>query len=210
MLTAGEGGSPERGSEAEDGGPRFGPYGEEQFREAYRRHLPQVYGYIRHLVHNEDDAWELVSRTFHKALPYFTGYRLRPLRVKPLLFRIATNEVNRHRRRQRRRPESSLDEMLAEGRDPPEDGPSPAERAVSGEETGRLHAALARLEPAIRHVVILHYWFDLTCQEIAAEIGRPDGTVKAWLARGRAQLRRLLAEEGPGAGNDGGSPRSAR
>jgi RNA polymerase sigma-70 factor (ECF subfamily) len=172
--------------------------------------LPQVYGYIRHLVHNEDDAWDLVSQTFHKALPYFTGFRLRPLRVKPLLFRIATNEVNRHRRRRQRRPESSLDDLVDRGGDPPEGGLSPHDQAASGQENGRLHAALARLEPEIRHVVILHYWYDLTCQEIAAEVGRPDGTVKAWLARGRARLRQLLDEEGRGAERAGDLPRSAR
>lgn len=210
MSAAGDGGSPERGPGDGDGGPRFGPYSEEQFREAYRRLLPGIYGYIRHLVHSDDDAWDLVSLTFFKALPYFTGFRLRPLWIKPLLFKIATNEVRKHRRRRRRQPESSLDDMVGRGIDPPEDKPSPLDRTESGQENRRLHAALTRLEPEVRQVVILHYWYDMTCQEIAEEVGRPDGTIKAWLARGRAQLRRLLAEAGPGAGSEDGGPRSVR
>lgn len=86
----------------------------------------------------------------------------------------------------------------------------PLDRTESGQENRRLHAALARLEPEVRQVVILHYWHDRTCREIAEEVGRPDGTIKAWLARGRAQLRRLLAEEGPGVGSEDGGPRSVR
>lgn len=195
MSAAGDDGWPERGPGDGDGGPRFGPYSEEQFREAYRRQLPGVYGYIRHLVHSDDDAWDLTSLTFFKVLPYFTGFRLRPLRVKPLLFKVATNEVRKYRRRKLRRPESSLDDLVDKGGDPSEDGPSPCDQAAWGQENGRLHAALAQLDLEIRRVVILHYWFDRTCQEIAEEVGRPDGTVKAWLARGRAQLRRLLDEQ---------------
>jgi RNA polymerase sigma-70 factor (ECF subfamily) len=45
----------------------------------------------------------------------------------------------------------------------------------------------------------MHHLADLSVREIAAEIGVPEGTVKARLSRGRAALKTLL-EDGPGRG----------
>ncbi|GIF78512.1 hypothetical protein Asi02nite_80300 [Asanoa siamensis] len=40
----------------------------------------------------------------------------------------------------------------------------------------------------LRRALALHYLYDLSIEEIAAETGAPTGTVKSWLARGRERL----------------------
>lgn len=58
--------------------------------------------------------------------------------------------------------------------------------------------AVRQLPMDERVVVVLHHLVGLTVSEIAAEIGRPSGTVKAQLVRGRQRLAdslRLPAEE---------------
>jgi RNA polymerase sigma-70 factor (ECF subfamily) len=47
-----------------------------------------------------------------------------------------------------------------------------------------------------REALALHYLFDLTVEQVAAELRRPAGTVKAQLSRGRARLAELLETEG--------------
>ena len=55
-------------------------------------------------------------------------------------------------------------------------------------------AALDRLRPAFREIVILSVVGELSYKEIAAALGRPVGTVMSGMARARRALREQLAE----------------
>jgi RNA polymerase sigma-70 factor (ECF subfamily) len=52
--------------------------------------------------------------------------------------------------------------------------------------------AIAALKPAQRQAIVLHYLLDMSVEDIARETGRPTGSVKTNLARGRAALADLL------------------
>jgi RNA polymerase sigma-70 factor (ECF subfamily) len=52
--------------------------------------------------------------------------------------------------------------------------------------------ALAALPAAQRQAIVLHYLVDMSVAQIAAETGRPVGTIKTNLARGRTALAALL------------------
>ena len=58
-----------------------------------------------------------------------------------------------------------------------------------------LAGALATLPAQHRRVVILHHLADLSVRDIADQVGVPEGTVKAWLHRGRAALAARLTEK---------------
>ncbi len=55
--------------------------------------------------------------------------------------------------------------------------------------------AVSALGHAKRVVVVLHYWLDLSVEEIAGMLGLPVGTVASRLSRALAELREVLAEE---------------
>lgn len=57
-----------------------------------------------------------------------------------------------------------------------------------------LVAALQRLDPTSREVVVLHHLADLSVEEIAHQLDMAEGTVKSRLSRGRARLSELLAD----------------
>jgi RNA polymerase sigma-70 factor (ECF subfamily) len=60
-----------------------------------------------------------------------------------------------------------------------------------------LVAALRQLPEPQRRVLVLHHVCDLPVHEVAAEVGAPEGTVKARLSRGRAALRTVLGDDAP-------------
>lgn len=97
------------------------------------------------------------------------------------LARIVTNRAIDLLRRERR--EAPLEEA--------------AEVAVEwagNEDDAALRRAVAALEPERRLAVVLRYWLDMTPAEIAELSDTPVGTVHSRLARGLADLRRVLVE----------------
>jgi RNA polymerase sigma-70 factor, ECF subfamily len=63
--------------------------------------------------------------------------------------------------------------------------------------TVALVAGLRRLPERQRVVLVLHYLADLPVDQIAADLGCPVGSVKAWLSRGRAALAAVMNESAP-------------
>lgn len=67
-----------------------------------------------------------------------------------------------------------------------------------GPDTVALVAGLRTLPERQRLVLVLHYLGDCTIEQIAAELGCPAGSVKGWLARGRAALAAAMrADDDP-------------
>lgn len=80
--------------------------------------------------------------------------------------------------------------------DPPELPASTADPAVDlvVDRTVDLQAALARLSPGQRAVLVLRYWEGLDVAETAAALGCSPGTVKSQTSYAITALRRLLPE----------------
>ncbi|MEV8517538.1 SigE family RNA polymerase sigma factor [Dactylosporangium sp. NPDC051484] len=71
-------------------------------------------------------------------------------------------------------------------------GPDHADQV---DERLRIRAALARMAPGQRAVLVLRYYEGLSVEETAEVLGRQPGTVKSQTARGLAALRALLGAE---------------
>ena len=56
-------------------------------------------------------------------------------------------------------------------------------------------AALRQLPQAQRQALVLHHIADLSVHAVAAEVGVPEGTIKARLSRGRSALATLLSDQ---------------
>jgi RNA polymerase sigma-70 factor (ECF subfamily) len=117
----------------------------------------------------------------YRALPRFrTGAPWRPW-----ILRIVANEARNRRRAAGRRAHlvtrAAQAEALVEA--PPPEG---------GFSDGPLAAALARLEPAQREIVVLRHLLDLPEAECAAVLGCRKGTVKSRLSRAMERLRAEL------------------
>jgi RNA polymerase sigma-70 factor (sigma-E family) len=90
--------------------------------------------------------------------------------------------INEHRNRFRRH---KVAERLTDA--PPESGGADATRQY--DDRSALIAALQRLGPRQRAVIVLRYWLGLTEAEAAAELNCLVGTVKSQASRALASLR---------------------
>ncbi len=52
-----------------------------------------------------------------------------------------------------------------------------------------LMACLKLIKPKYRDVIMLKYLEDISVQDIAKAINKPEGTIKTWINRGLKQLR---------------------
>jgi RNA polymerase sigma-70 factor (ECF subfamily) len=75
-----------------------------QFEPLYTRYYKQIASFIYHRLESKDEAFELTSQVFYKALENLPKYKVLGLPFSAWLFRIASNELNlffRNNKRQR-------------------------------------------------------------------------------------------------------------
>jgi RNA polymerase sigma factor (sigma-70 family) len=134
-----------------------------------------------------DEAEDAVQEAFVKAHRSLWRFRAgAPLR--PWLLRIVANEARNRRRSAGRREHLVL--RAAEAA--PVIAPSAEVAVLDRARTSALTAALGRLEPAQREVVVLRHVLDLSEAETAAALHCRPGTVKSRLSRALDRLREEL------------------
>lgn len=153
----------------------------------------RIYNYVLRLVRNREDALDLTQDVFMKA--YQNMNKLDDVeRFGPWLFRIAHNETFSLLRRHR--PDRvELNEAIAE--DP---GSSPFEsgggRLLPLELSVAVTAALTRLKPEQREVVMLKVFEGFKFEEIAEILETPVSTIKSRLYTAFDLLKDVLAPAG--------------
>ncbi len=156
---------------------------EREFDEFYAASFRRLTNQVFAMIGNRDEAQECVQEAFVRAWAHRRSLARADhpeAWVRTTAYRLA---VSRWRRTTRGRRQS--DRAVA----PPMSAPPLDESHVA------LVAALKRLPEAQRRALVLHHIADLPVHQVAAEVGVPEGTIKARLSRGRAALAVLLADE---------------
>jgi RNA polymerase sigma-70 factor, ECF subfamily len=148
--------------------------------------------YLLHLTGNRAVAEDLFQEVWVRVLEKGHLYDGRN-KFSTWLMSIAHNVAIDHLRR---RNPASLDEMQdpEDGApfEPPDDRPSPLEQATAHQQQDILQAALDRVAPLFREVLVLRFQEQMKLEEIAKLIHIPVATVKTRLYRGVQALRPLL------------------
>jgi RNA polymerase sigma-70 factor (ECF subfamily) len=177
---------------------------EDAYRDLLKRYERPVWSLIVRMVRDPAIAEELAQEVFLKAFQALASYD--PERkFSSWIFRIAHNASIDHLRR--REPQtvpleggaddpSSLVQRLADSATP-----SPEERTRRRDLGTALDAAIARLRPAYREVILLRFAQGLAYEEICEITGLPLGTVKTFLHRARKDLAELMGGAGWGPGD---------
>jgi RNA polymerase sigma-70 factor, ECF subfamily len=167
------------------------------FAELYTRYVTKIYNYVYYRTGNHDDAEDLTSRVFFRALGHIGSYTDRGVPFSAWLYRIAHNLVANWHRDRGRRSVVPLDDGLltSEGERAPE------AMAESQEEAERLLASIRALPADRQQLLILKYVERLSNAEIGAIMNRTEGAVKSLYHRTLLTLRGHLESDG-----DGSSP----
>ena len=157
------------------------------FTTLFERYRQPVWGFFRRRVKDPASAEDLTQGVFTALLEAAPRYEPRA-GFRSYLFGIAFNVLQSERRRVASRGAVPLEQ----------DVPGPA--GATREDQLWVRAALERLDPDDREVVMLREYEGLSYQEIADVRGLPLNTVRTRLFRARLALRTLLIAEPAAAG----------
>ena len=166
---------------------------EREFDDFYNASFARITGQVYAMIGSRDEAEECVQEAFVRAWAHrrkLDRAEYPEAWVRTTAYRLA---VSRWRR-------------VARGRRPQDRAVGAAtETAPPSETRVALVAALRQLPEAQRQALVLHHIADLPVHAVAAEVGVPEGTIKARLSRGRAALAALLSDDTNGGLQEGAS-----
>ncbi len=158
----------------------------------YDRHYDAIRDYIYHSTFDRAVTDDLTSNVFLAAFRHLRRFAWQRIPFRAWLYRIASNEVRMHYRRQKR---AAAARRRYNGTGS-EAAPPASDRPAAGEELRMLYEALRLLKAKYRTVIVLRYFEDKAIAEISTITGRRPGTVKSQLHRGLAQLQDILIRRG--------------
>jgi len=154
--------------------------------ELYDRYQHIVYRTALAIVGDEYAASDLLQDVFLRVNRF--SMRIDPERpLEPWLYRVTTNLTYTWLKRRKRwllRPIEEMAEWLTSGKNN-----SPSYHLEKDEEWQNISKAVATLSLRHRVVIVLHYFNDLSLQEISEILEIPVGTVKSRLHYGRQALK---------------------
>lgn len=162
----------------------------ELVRLLYDEHAGPVYAFCLRWTGDAQRAEDVVQEVFLRAWQNLSRVDLQTRPVRPWLLAVARNLLTDLHRAQQSRPQLVDDSALAQVPAPDE-----LDRAV---ESWQVAAALQRLSPEHREVLVHTHWMGRSVAETAAVLGLPPGTVKSRTYYALRALRLALEETGVG------------
>ncbi|MEV4888080.1 RNA polymerase sigma factor [Nonomuraea sp. NPDC055795] len=164
----------------------------EAFADLFTRHAPALRRYVARRL-GPSLADDIVSDTFLTAFRRRGRYDLSHPDARPWLYGIAARLVSRHRRVEirfyRALVRSGVDEIAEPYAERVDDW-------VAAQQAG-LAAALMKLSPGDREVLLLVAWADMSYEDVARALDIPLGTVRSRLHRARTRTRQALGGSNP-------------
>lgn len=173
----------------------------EAFTEIYDKYVDAIYRFVFFKVSSRQDAEDLTSQVFSKALEYCLKKDSKVSSLKAFLYCIARNTVTDFYR-QKQRSEVSLNEEIKS--DPEADVMWSSDqdmetRVGDSLEMRRVREALDLLKEEYRDVIILHYLDELSVREISDVMGKSGGAVRVLLHRAMKSLQGVMSRQENGA-----------
>ena len=152
--------------------------------EAFERHYGSVYRFVRRRSPGRDEAEDLTQEVFAAAVAALGEARVESPPPLSWLYTVAQRRLVDAARRGRLAPVSTAEEPAVE------------DAGYGWEVAEALAGAVAALPEFQRQVVVAKLWEGRRLSEIAERLGTTEAACKMRLARGLAQLRDHLKQEG--------------
>ena len=149
---------------------------------------PLLY-YATKLTGNEQTAHEVLQDVWVRVFRGIRGLK-NPAALRPWLYRIThgltVDRIRQHVSRERAE-EAHVNELQEAG-----------DISFTRDDVAAIHEALNDLEPKHREVLVLYFLEDFSLAEIAAVVGRSEGTVKSRIYYAKRRMKEILAGGGYG------------
>lgn len=162
----------------------------EAFSELYEFYMPLIYGYLLRRTGKAEVAEDLTAVTFEKALRHLEKFQWKKVSFSAWLYRIATNTLVDHYRREGRHRETSLHDLEGVLRSPVGAGEEETERVAL------LMDLVHRLPQSYQHILALKFYEGLSHDEMCEVLDLSKKTLTMKLYRSLKALRKLAAESG--------------
>ncbi|SHO64712.1 sigma-70 family RNA polymerase sigma factor [Algoriphagus zhangzhouensis] len=174
---------------------------DEKDQQAYatlmKRYKKAVYFMILKMIRDADDAEDLTMEAFAKAFKNLHRFK-KDYTFSTWLFRIATNNTIDFIRKKKLKT-MSLNNTLSDDSgnsvniDVEDDDNNPQDEFIKSQRIEMVRIFVDKLPAKYRKLVQLRYFDELSYEEIAQELDKPLGTVKAQLHRSRELLYEIAA-----------------
>lgn len=157
-----------------------------------KRYKKAVYFMILKMIRDADDAEDLTMEAFAKAFKNLHKFK-KDYTFSTWLFRIATNNTIDFIRKKKLKTMSLNTTMSDDGGNPvnidvEDDDNNPQDEYIRSQRIEMVRIFVDKLPAKYRKLVQLRYFDELSYEEIAQELEKPLGTVKAQLHRSRELL----------------------
>jgi RNA polymerase sigma-70 factor (ECF subfamily) len=169
----------------------------EVFGKLYDEFYKPIFNYILRRTSDIEEAQDLASQTFFKALKGLGEFHWQNISFSAWLYRIATNEVNSFYRKRGSIIRISIDKIP--------NIPSPdtanndfemAEKELKDkEEFKKLHQNIQKLSPIYQTIITLRFFEKKKISEICEIVGKPEGTIKSQIYRALEDLREIMEQQ---------------
>ena len=159
----------------------------EALQELVRTWEQRLFYYVRRLVDNEQDSWDILQQTWLHVIRGLSSLK-EPRSLPAWLYRVARNTAMRHLRTEYR--ENTLREEAGEI----PDGEVTTEDSTF-DNAEQVHHALTQISQPHREVLTLYFLGDLSTEEIAGILDVPPGTVRSRMFYAKRALRSHLEKE---------------
>lgn len=162
-----------------------------------KRYKKAVYFMILKMIRDADDAEDLTMEAFAKAFRNLERFK-KDYTFSTWLFRIATNNTIDFIRKKKLKTMSLNTTMSDDGGnsvniDVEDDDNNPQDEFIKSQRIEMVRIFVDKLPAKYRKLVQLRYFDELSYEEIAQELGKPLGTVKAQLHRSRELLYEIAS-----------------
>ena len=153
-----------------------------RFVDLYERYFHRVYAYAIRRTASRAEAEDITSEVFERALVNLPKFEWRGVPFAAWLFRIASNAISDHYRREAKQKE------LPPAEPPQEDAIEDADRRA------QVFRNVAVLPADQRRVIQLRFAEEKSIREVAEALGRSEGAVKQLQFRALQTLRERMRD----------------
>ncbi|WP_114209897.1 RNA polymerase sigma factor [Acidisarcina polymorpha] len=167
------------------------------YQELCRRHSRQVFRTVMRILHNTEDAEDVVQESLIKAfinLPFFKQTSTFSTWLNRIGINFALMQLRRRRSGINRLLTFPIESEESFLMDVATDSPSPEDLVSAAEQHHALLHAISVLPASLRGIIGSRFHQEASIREIATAIGLSEPAVKSRLHRARSRLRQTMAK----------------